>query len=61
MKCTNCGKEIANDSVFCEYCGTAIQVSSGGIAYIADPIEKVRAKAEEDIRLKTGGVTDDQN
>ena len=21
MKCTNCGKEIANDSVFCEYCG----------------------------------------
>lgn len=24
MKCLNCGKEIANDSVFCEYCGTKI-------------------------------------
>ena len=25
MKCPNCGKEIANDSVFCEYCGTPIK------------------------------------
>ncbi len=25
MKCTNCGKEIANDSVFCEFCGTKVQ------------------------------------
>ena len=24
MKCTSCGKEIADDSKFCEYCGTAI-------------------------------------
>lgn len=24
MRCPNCGKEIANDSVFCEYCGTQI-------------------------------------
>lgn len=22
MKCPKCGEEIANDSVFCEYCGT---------------------------------------
>ena len=22
--CPNCGKEIANDSVFCEYCGTKV-------------------------------------
>lgn len=22
MKCSNCGKEIAEDSLFCEYCGT---------------------------------------
>ena len=65
VECPNCGatgNRIRRGSTgFCEYCGTAIQVSSGGIAYIADPIEKVRAKAEEDIRLKTGGVTDDQN
>lgn len=24
MKCPNCGKEIANDSQFCEYCGTKL-------------------------------------
>ena len=24
MKCPNCGKEIANDSKFCEYCGTKL-------------------------------------
>lgn len=25
MKCPKCGKEIANDSVFCEYCGTQLE------------------------------------
>jgi hypothetical protein len=25
MKCPHCGKEIANDSVFCEYCGEKIK------------------------------------
>lgn len=25
MKCPKCGKEIANDSVFCEYCGAVIK------------------------------------
>lgn len=24
MKCPNCGKEIANDSQFCEFCGTNV-------------------------------------
>ncbi len=24
MKCPNCGREIAEDSVFCEYCGTKL-------------------------------------
>ena len=24
MKCPKCGKEIANDSQFCEYCGNKI-------------------------------------
>lgn len=26
MRCPNCGKEIANDSVFCEYCGTKLNI-----------------------------------
>lgn len=25
MKCPNCGKEIASDSFFCEWCGIKIQ------------------------------------
>lgn len=25
MKCTKCGKEVANDSVFCEFCGNKIE------------------------------------
>ncbi len=28
MKCTNCGKEIANESQFCEYCGAKVQQGS---------------------------------
>lgn len=28
MKCPNCGKEIANDSKFCEFCGVIIQKSN---------------------------------
>jgi hypothetical protein len=27
MKCPNCGKEIANDSVFCEFCGAKVEVA----------------------------------
>jgi predicted nucleic acid-binding Zn ribbon protein len=28
MKCPKCGKEIANDSVFCEFCGTKVKHTS---------------------------------
>ena len=28
MKCPNCGKEIANESLFCEYCGKQIRQNS---------------------------------
>lgn len=28
MKCNNCGKEVTNDSVFCEFCGKKVSVSS---------------------------------
>lgn len=31
MKCPNCGKEIADDSKFCEYCGTKVEsIPAGG-------------------------------
>ena len=30
MKCPNCGKEIANDSQFCEFCGVKINLASTG-------------------------------
>ncbi len=29
MKCPKCGKEIANDSQFCEFCGTQVNFVSG--------------------------------
>ena len=32
MKCKNCGQEIAEDSVFCEYCGTKIDTPSKQVA-----------------------------
>ncbi len=28
MKCSKCGKEIANDSNYCEYCGTRVKSSN---------------------------------
>lgn len=63
VECPNCGatgNRIRRGSTgFCNFCGTAIQVSDGGIAYIADPIEKVRAMTEEDIRIKSGASTND--
>ena len=31
MKCPNCNREIDNDSVFCEYCGTRIKKSKKGL------------------------------
>lgn len=26
MKCSNCGQEIANDSNFCEHCGSSVEI-----------------------------------
>jgi RNA polymerase-binding transcription factor DksA len=59
VECPNCGatgNRIRRGSTgFCEFCGTAIQISSNGTAYIADPIEKARALAAEDTKRKSGG------
>lgn len=42
MKCNNCGKEIANDSVFCEFCGK--KVSDCPEETIVDDSGKVEGK-----------------
>ncbi len=59
VECPNCGatgNRIRRGSTgFCEFCGTAIQISSSGTAYIADPIEKERALAAEELKRKSGG------
>ena len=50
VECPNCGStgnRIRKGS-------TAIQISQSGIAYIADPIEKAKALATEDIKKKSG-------
>ncbi len=58
VECPNCGStgnRIRKGSTgFCQFCGTAIQISQSGIAYIADPIEKAKALATEDIKKKSG-------
>ena len=58
VECPNCGatgNRIRKGSTgFCQFCGTAIQISQSGTAFIADPIAKERALAEEEIRRKGG-------
>ena len=60
VECPNCGStgnRIRRGSTgFCQFCGTAIQISDSGIAYIADPIEKAKALAAEDIKKKSGAT-----
>lgn len=34
MKCKHCGAEIANDSVFCEYCGKRLKCHGGLLSYV---------------------------
>jgi RNA polymerase-binding transcription factor DksA len=58
VECPNCGStgnRIRKGSTgFCQFCGTAIQISASGIAYIADPIEKAKVLVAEDIKQKSG-------
>lgn len=37
MKCPNCGNEIANDSVYCEYCGTKVETQKTQRINVAQP------------------------
>ena len=58
VECPNCGatgnRIRRNSTGFCQFCGTAIQISANGSIHIADPLEKERALAAEENRLKNG-------
>lgn len=62
VECPNCGSSgnriRRNSTGFCQFCGTAIQIKSDGSAYIADPIERERALAAEELRRKSGNNSD---
>lgn len=61
VECPNCGStgnRIRKGSTgFCQFCGTAIQISGNGKVFIADPIEKERALAAEEYRQKSGDMS----
>ena len=58
VECPNCGSTNTRirlgSAANCAYCGTALRVSMQGIAYVASPLDRAQAKAEEDIRKKDG-------
>lgn len=58
VECPNCGatgnRIRRNSTGFCQFCGTAIQISGNGKVFIADPVEKERALAAEEYRQKSG-------
>lgn len=45
MYCKNCGKEIADDSRFCQYCGTAQQQVQETVPVVGKAEDKSVAKA----------------
>ena len=59
VECPNCGatgnRIRRNSTGFCEFCGTAIQISSSGKICIADPVSRERALAAEEMKRKSGG------
>lgn len=58
VECPNCGATCnrirRNSTGFCQFCGTAIQISSSGTIHIANQLEKERALAEEELRHNSG-------
>lgn len=61
VECPNCGatgnRIRRNSTGFCQFCGTAIQVNVKGEICIADPIEKERALAAEELKRKSGDAS----
>jgi RNA polymerase-binding transcription factor DksA len=56
VECPNCGASgnriRRNSTGFCQFCGTAIQIRSDGSIHIARQLEKERALAAEESRIK---------
>ena len=40
MKCPNCGKEIASDSIFCEYCGAKVNNNIPNESASTEPLRR---------------------
>lgn len=41
MKCSNCGKEIAEDSKFCVYCGTQVTNFTENVEVVQKPKDEI--------------------
>ncbi len=58
VECPNCGSTNTRirlgSAGNCAYCGTSIRVSMQGIAYVASPLDRSQAQAEEQIKQKSG-------
>ena len=58
VECPNCGASgnriRRNSTGFCQFCGTAIQISATGSIHIANQFEKERALAAEENRQRNG-------
>lgn len=63
VECPNCGSTNTRirlgSAGCCAYCGTAIRVSTQGIAYVASPLDRTQAQAAEDIKQKSGQENDE--
>ncbi len=59
MFCNNCGKEVNEDSVFCNYCGNRLkaiegQQESNKLRKNLDQLEAMKIKVQNDLKPKDG-------
>ena len=52
MKCPSCGKEIAEDSNFCEYCGESVATREAGIQSYNEHIPREESSKQSVIPSK---------
>lgn len=59
MKCSNCDKELSEESKFCSYCGTPVQIAQEGQSLNSTDGEKAKSQSKPELsqtqRDKTTG------